>query len=318
MKDELLISIVIPAFNEEMAIADIVLAIQQLELDPYEILVIDDGSTDSTARVAGTVGARVVSHPYNIGNGAAVKTGIRNALGRVIVIMDGDGQHDVVDIPRLLSYIHRYHMVVGARQRNSVVSFHRRVANKVFAGFASLVANFPIEDLTSGFRVLRQPDALRFCDMLPNTFSYPSTATLAFLRTGRSIKYVPIRTRARIGTSKINLLQDGTKFLLIIVKIAMTFSPFRVFLPVSLVTFLLGVGWYFYTYWFFGRFTNMSHLMINSSLIIFMLGLIAEQITSLRLEKSDSLFRVEDNSQFSVFEKYGMSEKEIPQDITAN
>lgn len=283
------VSIIIPAYNEETAIGDTVRAIRALNLPDSEVLVVDDGSSDRTAHVAREAGARVVSHPYNIGNGAAVKTGIRESTGSALVFLDGDGQHDPRDIPRLLSHIDRYHMVIGARARGSQTHLHRNLANRTYNALASFVATFRVEDLTSGFRAIRRTDALRFCDMLPNGFSYPTTITLAFLRSGRSLLYVPIQTRYRVGTSKIRLLSDGFEFLIIIMKIAMTFSPLRIFIPISSFLFFLGLMRYAYTYLLFGNFTNMSHLMINSAVIVFMLGLVAEQIASLRMERGDPL-----------------------------
>lgn len=297
--EDLLLSIIIPAYNEELAIADTVRRLGQLGLPNSEVLVIDDGSTDETAARAREAGARVISHPYNIGNGAAVKTGIRSARGRVVVFMDGDGQHDPADIPRLLQHVPRYHMVVGARTKGSETHWHRNAANWVYNTFASFVAEFRIQDLTSGFRAMRRADARRFCDMFPNRFSYPTTSTLAFIRSGRAVKYVPIQTKYRLGKSKIRLLNDGVEFLIIILKIAMSFSPLRVFIPVASFLFFLGVWRYIYTYVMFHRFTNMSHLLINSSVIVFMLGLIAEQIASLRLEKGDRLFHTEDEHYYS-------------------
>lgn len=295
-----LLSIIIPAYNEADAIADTIRAIQALNLGSIELIVVDDGSTDATAKTAREAGAHVVSHPYNIGNGASVKTGIRCARGDVLLFMDGDGQHDPRDIPRIVSLIDRYHMVVGARTRGSETHWHRDMANFVYNCFASLVADFPILDLTSGFRAMRRGDALRFCDMFPNRFSYPTTSTLAFIRTGRAVTYVPIKTRYRVGTSKIRLFRDGAQFLLIITKIAMSFSPMRIFLPMSGVLFALGLSRYAYTYLSYGRFTNMSHLIINSSVIVFMLGLIAEQIASLRLEQGDRLYETEDEARYAA------------------
>ena len=297
---EPLLSIIIPAFNEEDAIGDTILGIHSLKLEQCEIIVVNDGSTDNTARVAEAAGARVISHPYNIGNGASVKTGIRCSRGRVLLFMDGDGQHDPKDIPRLVSLIGRYHMVVGARTKASETHLHRNFANRFYNALASFVADFDIHDLTSGFRVMRRDDALRFCDMFPNQFSYPTTSTLAFIRSGRAVAYVPIRTRYRIGKSKIRLLHDGFEFLIIITKIAMSFSPLRIFLPISSCLFFLGLIRYAMTYMWYGRFTNMAHLLINSSVIIFMLGLIAEQIASLRLERGDRLFEVEDSERYAA------------------
>ncbi len=295
---EPLISIIIPAYNEEAAIGQTIQTLLNLKLPDTEILVIDDGSTDGTAERAQEAGALVISHPYNIGNGAAVKTGIRSARGEVLVFMDGDGQHDPNDIARLLEHIPRYHMVVGARTRGSESHLHRNLANFVYNKLASFVAEFDIKDLTSGFRAMRRDDARRFCDMFPNKFSYPTTSTLAFIRSGRSVRYVPIQTRYRIGKSKIKLLQDGFEFLVIILKIAMTFSPLRIFIPVSSFLFFLGLGRYVYTYLAFHSFTNMSHLLINSSVIVFLLGLISEQIASIRLEKGDRLFYLQDDEKY--------------------
>ncbi|MEZ4752996.1 MAG: glycosyltransferase family 2 protein [Bdellovibrionota bacterium] len=300
---ETLISIILPTYNEEHAVADVIKRIKAVDLPDYEILLVNDGSTDGTAKAAESAGARVVSHPYNIGNGAAVKTGIRSANGRVLVFMDADGQHDPQDIPKMLQYIPDYQMVVGARSKDSDSALHRDIANGLYNLLASFIAEFKIEDLTSGFRVMRAEDARRFCDMFPNTFSYPTTSTLAFVRSGRSIKYVPIVAAKRIGKSKIRLVQDGFEFLMIIIKIAVSFSPFRIFLPVSSFLFFVGLGRYIYTYSTMGEFTNMSHLLINSSVIVFMLGLIAEQIASLRLEKGDRLFEVQDQEKYGFLKK---------------
>jgi glycosyltransferase involved in cell wall biosynthesis len=279
------ISIVIPVFNEAANLAALLGRIQALELARAEIIVVDDGSLDNSAEIALNGGASVVRHPYNIGNGAAVKSGIRAARGRLLVLMDGDGQHKPEDIPKLLAEASNYHMVVGARAKGSKLRFHRYVANQVYNLLASYVTRFKVQDLTSGFRILSRRDARKFIDLLPNTFSYPTTMTLAFLRSGLTVKYVPIQTLYRAGQSKISLVTDGIRFLLIITKIATLFSPFRVFLPVSLFFFLAGFGNYLYTYFTQGRFTNMSVFMLTTAVIIFMLGLVSEQIALLRMER---------------------------------
>ena len=279
------ISIIIPVFNEAQNLGPLLQRLRSVQLPSAEIIVVDDGSTDGSAEVALESGAAVISHPYNIGNGAAVKSGIRAARGKFLVLMDGDGQHSAEDIPKLLAEADRYQMVVGARAKGSKLRFHRYIANYLYNIFASYVAKFKVEDLTSGFRVLKRRDALRFIDLLPNTFSYPSTLTLAFLRSGLTVKYVPIQTLYRSGQSKIRLVTDGIRFLLIITKIATLFSPFRVFLPVSAFFFFTGVGYYFYTYITEHRFTNMAVFLLTTAVIIFMLGLVSEQIALLRMEQ---------------------------------
>jgi glycosyltransferase involved in cell wall biosynthesis len=287
-------SIIVPVYNEAASLKKLLGQIHGLELAECEIIVVDDGSIDGSADVAMAAGANVVRHPYNIGNGAAVKSGMRAAKGKYIVLMDGDGQHKPEDIPKLLAVADIFHMVVGARAKGSKLRLHRNLANTVYNLLASYVTRFKVEDLTSGFRVMRRRDALRFIDLLPNTFSYPTTLTLAFLRSGLTVKYVPIQTLYRAGQSKISLVTDGILFLLIITKIATLFSPFRVFLPVSVFFFLCGVGNYIYTYVTQNRFTNMSVFALSTAVIIFMLGLISEQIALLRMERQESGRRHDD------------------------
>lgn len=282
------VSIIIPVFNEAEQLAEMLPRIRALQLTSSEIIVVDDGSTDGSAKVAITTGANVIRHPYNIGNGAAVKSGMRAARGRLLILMDGDGQHNPQDIPRLLAESKDYHMVVGARSKGSKLRFHRYAANLAYNLLASYVTRFRVKDLTSGFRVLSRRDGLRFIDLLPNTFSYPTTLTLAFLRSGLTVKYVPIQSLYRSGQSKISLVTDGIRFLLIITKIATLFSPFRVFLPVSIFFFLAGMTNYIYTYTSEHRFTNMSVFLLTTAVIIFMLGLISEQIALLRMERLQS------------------------------
>jgi glycosyltransferase involved in cell wall biosynthesis len=279
------VTVVLPAFNEAEVVGETVKRIR--ELHPYfEILVVDDGSTDSTMQAAMDAGANVWPHPYNMGNGAAVKSGLRAARGDYVVLMDADGQHDPADIGRLLEYADRFDMVVGARTKASKTKAHRNLANSIYNRFASYVTKFKIEDLTSGFRVMRRATVEQYIYLLPNTFSYPSTITMAYLRSGRSVVYVPIETARRVGKSKIKLVRDGTRFLLIITKIATLFAPLRIFMPVSVVFFLLGIGYYAFTYLTQGRFTNMSALLLNSAVIVFLIGLVSEQVTQLKYERT--------------------------------
>jgi len=278
------VTVLLPAFNEEQSIGQTIRKIKQLH-PQYEILVIDDGSTDNTRQEAINAGANVMRHPHNIGNGAAIKTGLRYASGEWVLMMDADGQHKPEDIARLLEYKDEYDMVVGARSKGSKTSWHRDMANFIYNWLASYVSKFKVEDLTSGFRLVKNSRIAKYIYLLPNTFSYPSTITMAYLRSGLSVKYVPIQTQARKGKSKIRLFQDGIRFFLIITKIATLFSPFRIFLPVSLTFFLTGLGYYIFTYITQHRFTNMSMLLLSSSVIIFMMGLISEQISQMRYDR---------------------------------
>ncbi|MDW7773843.1 MAG: glycosyltransferase family 2 protein [Desulfobulbaceae bacterium] len=281
-----LVTIILPAFNEEVIIGETIRAIRKLYPD-FEILVIDDGSTDATVQVAMDAGAHVWPHSYNIGNGAAIKTGLRCAAGNWIVMMDADGQHRPEDIARLLEYKDKYEMVVGARSKGSKCSMHRFCANWFYNKLASYVTKFDIKDLTSGFRLVRKEIACKYIYLLPNTFSYPTTLTMAYLRSGHSVKYVPIQTETRKGKSKIKLVEDGSRFLLIIAKIATLYSPLRVFLPVSAALFLTGIFYYLYTYITMHRFTNMSALLFTTSIMIFMMGLVSEQISQMRYDRTE-------------------------------
>ena len=280
------ISIVLPCYNEEKSIRKTIEDIKQRYPD-FEIVVVDDGSTDNTLKIAMEAGAHVWPHPYNIGNGAAVKTGMRVASGDWILMMDADGQHDPADIAKLLEHKDHYDMVVGARTTKSQASLHRMIANSLYNRLASYVTKFKVQDLTSGFRLVRKETAQKFIYLLPNTFSYPTTLTLAYLRSGRTIKYTPIDAKKRLGKSKIKLIQDGTRFLLIIIKIATIFSPLRVFLPVSFLFFGSGFLYYLYTFLTAHRFSNMSLLLFSSSIIIFMMGMISEQISQMRIDRTE-------------------------------
>lgn len=284
------ISLLIPACNEAEIIADVVsgvrTAMEKLNR-PYEILVIDDGSTDETALRAKNAGARVISHPYNIGNGAAVKTGIRQAKGDILVMMDGDGQHNPEYIAPMLEKIGRYDMVVGARTGESESHFHRDLANRLYNLFASYICKRKIQDLTSGFRAVKAEIARQFVSMLPNSFSYPTTITMGVIHEGYSLTYVPIKTNRRVGKSKIRLIADGSRFLLIILKIATLLSPMRVFLPVGLAIFLSGVGYgLFRVFVLGGSYGQTSAMLITMSVVVFMVGLVSEQVAQLRYDRS--------------------------------
>jgi len=286
------VSIVLPAFNEAGPLPPILEGLKALAAsregqELFEVVVVDDGSTDDTAAVAARCGARVVRHPYNIGNGAAVKAGIRAAGGDVVVLMDADGQHRPEEVRALLDALEHHAMAVGARAPDGHASLGRRIANALYNRLASYVTGRRIPDLTSGFRAIRAEVARRFVYLLPNTFSYPTTLTLACFKTGLPVAYVPIQARRREGRSKIRLLEDGSRFFLIILKIATFFSPFRIFFPLSLLSLLTGLGYYAYTFLTERRFTNMAALLLVQSVILFALALISEQIAQLRFDRSE-------------------------------
>ena len=283
--NETTVSVIIPAYNEGDTIADIVTQIRSLHPE-FEVIVVNDGSTDDTISEAQKAGAVVYSHPYNIGNGAAIKSGIRFATGKLLVFMDGDGQHNPNDIGRLLEHFPEYDMVVGARSVSGQASFGRAFGNKIYNWFASYVAKFSIKDLTSGFRAVKSNVARNFLYLLPNTYSYPTTLTLGTLRSGMSVKYVPVKINKRTaGTSNIRMLQDGVRFFMIITRICTLYSPMRVFLPVSFVLFALGLLNYLYTFIMRNRFTNMSVFLFVTAIIVFMMSLISEQICQMRFER---------------------------------
>ncbi|MBG0843750.1 glycosyltransferase family 2 protein [Pseudomonas chengduensis] len=281
------ISIILPAKNESAAIGATVSSIRQHYPDA-ELIVVNDGSTDNTAAVAEEAGARVIHHPYSKGNGAAIKSGARAARGEILVFMDADGQHDPADISRLLAKLEQGHdMVVGARQKGSQASMGRGLANGLYNRLASWMTGHRVDDLTSGFRAVRADKFREFLYLLPNGFSYPTTSTMAFFRAGYSVAYVPIHAAKRIGKSHIRLLHDGARFLLIIFKIGTLFSPLKIFAPVALIMFMLASGWYSYTLYSYGRFTNMSALLYSGAVMVFLMGLISEQITALMYKGRD-------------------------------
>jgi glycosyltransferase involved in cell wall biosynthesis len=280
-------SVVIPAFNEAAAIGPVVTGLRGAAVW-HEIVVIDDGSSDGTGDRAAAAGARVVRHPYNKGNGAAVKTGLRHATGRYILIMDADGQHRAADAPRLISHLGEYELVIGARSGRSHASALRRAGNHVLNRVAGYLAERPIADLTSGFRAARRECLLEFLHLLPNGFSTPTTTTLAFIKAGYSVRFEPVDAAPRQGQSKIELAPDGVRFLLILLKVITMFSPLKIFLPISAAAFLLGAtyaGWTIVTQ---SHVTNSSVLLILMSVVILLVGLVSEQISSLRFEGRQS------------------------------
>jgi len=282
------LSIILPSYNEAENLKELIPCIYKSLKGEIEIIVVDDGSQDDTSQIAEKLGAKVIRNPYNMGNGASIKRGIREAKNEVLVLMDADGQHLPSEIPKLLKELDDFDMVIGERDARSQ-DWWRYLANKVFNLLASYVSGIKIKDLTSGFRVVKKSKAKKFLYLLPNSFSYPSTLTLSFIKAGYPVKFVPVKVEKRKkGKSKINLISDGLRFLTIILRIAVFFSPLKVFLPLSLFFFLSGSLYYLYTFLNFHRFTNMSALLLTTSVIIFMLGLISEQIANLRMEKIEN------------------------------
>ena len=275
------LSIILPAKNEAEGLRGTLPALK-LAYPEAEIIVVDDGSSDATAQVAAEHGARVLSSPYSMGNGAAIKRGARAASGDILVFMDADGQHGAEHVRALLDRLEQgYDMVVGARDRSGQANFHRGLANGFYNRLASWMTGHRILDLTSGFRAVRADKFREFLHLLPNGFSYPTTCTMAFFRSAYSVAYEPIPVAKRIGKSHIKPLRDGLRFLLIIFKIATLYSPLKLFVPASSAFFLTGLAYYAWTFFTQHRFTNMSMLQISASVIMFLNGLISEQITSL-------------------------------------
>ncbi len=282
------ISIVLPARNEASSLR--VLLPRILELMPAaEIIVVDDGSEDDTRTVCAEFPIKVISHAYPKGNGAAVKSGARAAHGDLLIFMDADGQHKPEDIPALLEkFAEGYDMVVGARQSGSHAGAHRAVANDLFSRFATWMVQQPVEDLTSGFRMVKADKFRKFLYLLPNGFSYPTTITMSFFRAGFSVAYLPINTpRRATGKSHIRPVRDGVRFMLIIIKIGTLYSPQKLFLPISAGFLLTGLGYYLYTYLAAGRFTNMSALLFISAIFTFLIGIVSEQISALHYKDID-------------------------------
>ncbi|MGE0482823.1 MAG: glycosyltransferase family 2 protein [Gammaproteobacteria bacterium] len=281
-------SIILPARNEGANLARLLPEIRRLHPN-REVIVVDDGSTDNTAQVCAAHDVRCVRHPYSMGNGAAIKSGARHAHGDVLVFMDADGQHDPASIQALVDKLDEgYEMAVGARTWDTHASLPRRVANYIYNHLASYMAGHRIADLTSGFRAVRRRHFMRFLYLLPNGFSYPTTSTMAFFRSGLAVAYLPIAARRRSGRSHIRLLEDGLRFFVIIVKIGTLFSPMRLFLPVSLALFLLGSSYYGFTYVTSHRFTNMSALLLTSALSTFLIGILAELVSALHYKEAEA------------------------------
>lgn len=287
MTTEQQISIVIPSKNEAGSLVEF-LPLLRKERPDDEIILVNDGSNDNTSELCRQFGVIEVKHPYSKGNGAAIKSGAREASGDIIVFMDADGQHQPVEIHALLEKMAEgFDMVVGKRSKKAQASVGRWAANSFYNRLASWVVEAEVGDLTSGFRAVNAKKFSQFLYMLPNGFSYPTTSTMAFFRAGYSVGYLQVDVQQREGDSHIKPMKDGLRFLLIIFKICTLYSPLKLFVPVSFAFFTLGLGYYLFTFFSMGRFTNMSMLLLSTSVLSFLIGLVSEQITTLQYKGTD-------------------------------
>jgi len=281
------VSIIMPAKNEAGALVALLPVLKQ-QMPEAEIIVVDDGSTDDTIALCKLHQVNVVSQPYCMGNGAAVKAGARAASGEILVFMDADGQHRPEDIPLLLEKLDQgIDMVVGARGKGSQASVHRSIGNRIYNRLASWMVGHKIVDLTSGFRAVRAGKFKQFLYLLPNGFSYPTTITMSFYRAGYAVGFVPVTVLQRTGRSHIRPLRDGLRFLLIIFRIGALYSPLKIFAPISALFCLGGLAYYVYTFIDSHRFTNMSALLLTTSVIVFLIGIVSEQITMLNYRDTE-------------------------------
>lgn len=288
------LTIGLPVFNEVEAIRATITGVRDVANSmnlTYEIVAVDDGSDDGTSEILAELVSelaeklRVIRHPYNRGNGAAVKTAIRSARGEVLVLMDADGQHDPTDIPRLYENVGPYDLVVGARTRKTKGYWPRRIANLVFDALASYLTDFPVKDLTSGFRAVKTDVMLSLIHLLPNKFSYPTTSTMAFIKAGHAVNFLTVEAFPREGKSKVRPVRDGLRFLIIIGKMVILFEPLRIFLPASAIVFLLAVASFLYTVIDESRLhvPNSAVFLAVSSVIVLLMGMVAEQVAELRI-----------------------------------
>lgn len=279
------VSIIVPAFNEAQTIAPLIDALKGLGL-AGEILVIDDGSTDGTGAILDQIdGIRVIHQPYNKGNGAAVKTGLKAAENDWTVVIDGDGQHDPADIPRLIDRLDRYDLVIGARARETEAGPMRRLGNRLLCGLAGLLTGFHIQDLTCGLRAFKRSLALKFISLYPNGFSFPTTSTMCFLMAGYNVGFVPIKAgqRAPGSTSKIKFTRDGFKFVIIIFRVLM-FNPLKIFLPLGLGLLGLGLLWSIKTIWVNSAISAGGLLLLSFGLNFLFFGFVLDQVVGLRMD----------------------------------
>ncbi len=288
------VSVIIPVYQEEESLesclSNLINTLEAAGLD-YEIIVVDDGSTDRSLALLLELQKqykrlRVAHHLYNRGYGAALRTGVRLAQGEVVVFMDADGQHMAEEILALLEHIPPYDLVIGYRTKSYSGPWYRNMGNRFYNWLASYLTRYEIKDLTSGFRAMRRVAMLHFLSLLPAGFSASATGTLAFLKAGYNVLFVPVTVLPRIrGRSKVNPLVDGWRFLMLTLRIIVFYDPLRVFAPLAgwfavlgLISWVWGIG-------AAGRFLlpNSTVLFGTLALLSVLNGIISSQIAAERI-----------------------------------
>ena len=279
-------SVLVPAFNEADCIENFLQDLKQALSDidrAYEIIVVDDGSTDKTFSIASSFPeVKVVRHPYNKGYGASVKTGVQEAREDIIVTIDADGQHDPVHIPEMLKLLDEYDLVAGARY--GFISGRRGFGNNFFCWLAIYLSNIKIPDLTCGLRAFTKDKFIEFVHIFPNKSSLPSTTILSFAISGYNIKFLPIKDQPRVGgVSKVTIIKDGMRFTVLILRMISLFNPMKVFTPLSIILFILGLLWSIRTLLFSASLSPTVAMFFLGSIFVFMFGMLADQIAETRL-----------------------------------
>jgi glycosyltransferase involved in cell wall biosynthesis len=281
-------TIIIPAFNEEASIGDVV-RIMGNQYPEMGVIVVDDGSTDDTLSQAELAGAKIIRHYTNLGYGAALKTGVRSTDADVIIFFDADGQHDPRDVGRLVQAIEDCDMVVGVRQKESYVPPVRRPGKRILNWVANIVCGQRIPDVNSGLRAIRRDIFLKYVHLLPYGFSLSTTTTIAFLKAGRVVKYIPIVVKKRQGASTVRQLKHGPESLLLILRLIVLFEPLKIFLAVAGGLFALSIFSLVIDLVLTksGGISDTTVLLSIATLIVFMFGLVCDQVSALRRQRNE-------------------------------
>jgi glycosyltransferase involved in cell wall biosynthesis len=283
------VTVVIPAYNEELTIGEVVTGVRR-SVPEADIIVINDGSNDATAEKARNAGARVISHPLNKGNGACIKTALREITGGKVAIIDGDGQHNPEDLPSLLTQLDKFDLVVGARSFITANgSLLRNFGNVFLSRLASFLAEQNIPDLTSGFRAFRHEIVSKYLHIYPNKYSFPSTSTLTCITAGYNVKFVPVQVRERppLTYSKLHPFKDGFRFLMFILRIITLANPNKIFFPAGLFMVICGILLTIRNLILFMQFSGGVVLFLAGGINIIFFGLILDQFASIRLKDRD-------------------------------